>query len=142
MREIKVNVDMSLIGHSEGRGAKSTGRFKPTVQGFWISLVLTRRHLMLKVFRYLPVAWVPLASIDYVRSWATGEWIPRSRRRFRRLFSTHHWLTFPLAPSVHTAARFAIITRDKKRIVVNLTPVMHYKLRLAVNSARMKNPRR
>lgn len=133
---------MSLLAHSGETQLGYPTRNRRFFQGFWLSLVLSRRYLTLKVLRLFPVAWVRVARIDYVRTWATGEWVPNTRRRFLRLFRTHHWPTLPLAPSIHTASRFAIITRDKKRIVVNLTPTMHYQLRVAVNNARISATRR
>jgi hypothetical protein len=91
----------------------------------------------LKLFRFLPVAWVRLASIRTLRRAESSEFWDGGWKRLLRFWKVWHW-PYPLSMmGSRSNVMFLVETESRTRILVRLGPGIHYRLRGAINDARV-----
>lgn len=104
--------------------------------GRLFALVLTKKHLRLKLFRLIPLAKVALQDVQYVRKWAGRDAFPSRRRRKKRPRSRiYRWPTRSYPD--YAGSTFTLVTRQHHQIVVNMTLSMHYQVRVGVAEAKL-----
>jgi hypothetical protein len=106
-------------------------------QGFLFTYALTSTRLSLRFCRFLPLASVRLSRVRSLRRAAAGDFWERNRRGPTRLFRRWIW-PYPLdmVGSV-SSVTFMLETDSHTRVFVRLAPGIHYKLREAINAARV-----
>ena len=103
-------------------------------QSFIFSYQITDTHLKFKLFRIVTLGWVKLVNISALRganTFSIWEWVgDLVMRPFK------HWF-WPTTSTAKDAHPFVIKTKNNKKILVRLGAGYHYKLRTAINEARI-----
>jgi hypothetical protein len=110
---------------------------KGDYQGWLFAYHLSSTRLWVKLCRVLPVAWVKLADIRTLRRAESAEYWGGGLGRFLRFWKTWHW-PYPLSMmGSRSSVMFLIETDSRTRILLRLGPGIHYRLRGAINDARV-----
>lgn len=107
-------------------------------EGWFFAYGLTSRALVLCLFRLIPIARVPLAEVAYLRQRSSRELRRLVRDLFRHPGRSWYW-PHPLImgrPGFDHAP-YVLATRRGARIYIRVNHGFHYRLREAINRARL-----
>ena len=110
----------------------------PAHQGYLFSYTLTPTRLWLKLFRLIPLASVNLSRVQAMRRAGAGDYWGGKARGLTRLWRNWYWpYPIDMLGSV-SSVMFLLEIETGTRVFVRLAPGIHYKMRDAINNARLR----
>ena len=98
-------------------------------QGVFLAVELTDRKLCVKLLSLIPISWVHLDRVDYLRVSNFSEHLAYMRRGIK----SQYWPTFFRGYKRRTTPVYMLkIDNGKRRIFVRLQSSLHYRLRNAI----------
>ena len=104
-------------------------------QGVLFAYHLSNRWLVLKLLRILPVGWIRVENIQYLRRASSLEFIEPSWRRVLLFWRYWYW-PYPLGLIFNRASvLYMLKLRNGTRVYLRLNPSLHFLLRTAVGAS-------
>ncbi len=99
-------------------------------QGIFLSTVLSDEWLMLKILRIIPISWVRVSDIEYLRISSFREHVSSLRHGI----NSQYWPSYIRGYRRKTAPVYMLqVKGDERRIFIRVKSGFHYRLRTAIN---------